>query len=95
MKNLSRNEDTLKENSEIIKKLLEPEEGDILMLNSISSRPTNGKLEGKETPRVTINFGEVSRARLCDLNSTRSQHYLHLEFAFQFFKTFKFCFHFF
>jgi hypothetical protein len=65
------------------------------MLNSISSRPTNGKLEGKETPRVTINFGEVSRARLCDLNSTRSQHYLHLEFAFQFFKTFKFCFHFF
>jgi hypothetical protein len=65
------------------------------MLNSISSRPTNGKLEGKETPRVTINFGEVSRARLCDLNSTRSQHYLHLEFAFQFFKTFKFCFRFF
>jgi hypothetical protein len=62
MKELSRDEDTLKENIEIVKELLETEEeeGDILMLNSISSHLTDGKLEGKEACRVTINFGEVS-----------------------------------
>jgi hypothetical protein len=72
IKKLSRDEDTLKLNIEIVNELLEPEEeeDDILMLRLISFRPSNGKIEGQETPRVTINFGEVSHTGLCDLNST-------------------------
>jgi hypothetical protein len=59
-------------NIEIVNELLEPEEeeDDILMLKSISFHPSSGKIEGQETPRFTINFGEVSHTGLCDLNST-------------------------